>query len=64
MECPACGKQLQQMTAGDVTVDVCKGGCGGMWFDNYELKKFDEPHESAGEYNRRPYKTVKVSEVR
>jgi len=49
MECPACGNQLQQMTAGDVTVDVCKGGCGGMWFDNYELKKFDEPHESAGE---------------
>jgi len=49
MECPACGNQLQQMTAGDVTVDVCKGGCGGIWFDNFELKKFDEPHESAGE---------------
>jgi Zn-finger nucleic acid-binding protein len=37
------------MTVGDVTVDVCKGGCGGIWFDNFELKKFDEPHESAGE---------------
>lgn len=49
MECPACGNQLQQMTAGDVTVDVCKGGCGGIWFDNFELKKFDEPHESVGE---------------
>lgn len=49
MECPVCGKQLQQMTAGDVTVDVCKGGCGGIWFDNFELKKFDESHESAGE---------------
>ncbi len=49
MECPVCGKQLQQMTAGDITVDVCKGGCGGIWFDNFELKKFDEPHESAGE---------------
>ena len=49
MECPACGNQLQQMTAGDVTVDVCKGGCGGIWFDNFELKKFDEPHESEGE---------------
>jgi len=49
MECPVCGNQLQQMTAGDVTVDVCKGGCGGIWFDNFEMKKFDEPHESAGE---------------
>jgi Zn-finger nucleic acid-binding protein len=37
------------MTVSDVTVDVCKGGCGGVWFDNFEIKKFDEPHESAGE---------------
>lgn len=49
MECPACKRSLQEMTAGDVTVDVCKGGCGGIWFDNQELKKFDEPHEGAGE---------------
>lgn len=49
MKCPACENQLQQMTVADVTVDVCKGGCGGIWFDNFELKKFDEPHESAGE---------------
>ncbi len=49
MECPACGNQLQKMTAENVTVDVCKGSCGGIWFDNLELKKFDEPHESAGE---------------
>jgi Zn-finger nucleic acid-binding protein len=49
MKCPACSNQLQEMTVGDVAVDVCKGGCGGIWFDNFELKKFDEPHESAGE---------------
>lgn len=49
MQCPVCANQLQQMTVGDVTVDVCKGGCGGIWFDNLELKKFDEPCESAGE---------------
>ena len=30
-------------------VDVCRGGCGGIWFDKFELNKFDEPHESAGE---------------
>jgi len=49
MKCPACDNQLQQMTVSDITVDVCKGGCGGIWFDNFELKKFDEPHESAGQ---------------
>ena len=49
MKCPACENTLQQMTVGDVTVDVCKNGCGGIWFDNFELKKFDEPHESLGE---------------
>lgn len=49
MKCPACSNQLRQMTVGDVTVDVCKAGCGGIWFDNLELKKFDEPHEADGE---------------
>jgi Zn-finger nucleic acid-binding protein len=49
MNCPACSNELTQMTVADVTVDVCKNGCGGIWFDNFELKKFDEPHESAGE---------------
>ncbi len=49
MICPACGNILQAMTAGEVTVDACKGGCGGVWFDNFEIKKFDEPHEAAGE---------------
>ena len=49
MKCPACGHKLTQMVAGCVTVDVCRGGCGGIWFDHFELKKFDEPHELAGE---------------
>jgi len=49
MECPACGNALHTMTVKGVSVDVCKGGCGGIWFDNFELKKFDEPHESAGQ---------------
>jgi Zn-finger nucleic acid-binding protein len=33
----------------DVTVDVCRGGCGGLWFDNFELKKVDERFEPADE---------------
>ena len=49
MKCPRCPNELQQITAGNVTVDVCKDGCGGLWFDNLEIKKFDEPHESEGQ---------------
>lgn len=48
MKCPACSNILEQVTAAEVAVDVCKNGCGGIWFDNFEIKKFDEPHESAG----------------
>ncbi len=49
MICPACGNSLTEMKAGNVTVDVCSGGCAGIWFDNFELEKMDEPQESAGE---------------
>lgn len=49
MKCPACDRELTKLTVGEVEVDICKGGCGGVWFDAFELEKFDEPHESAGE---------------
>jgi uncharacterized protein len=48
MDCPACGHALSPRTAGELTVDVCDGGCGGVWFDHYELKKVDEQSEAAG----------------
>ncbi len=49
MKCPACGNALQERTVGEITVDVCKGGCGGIWFDPFELRKVDDPHEVEGE---------------
>jgi Zn-finger nucleic acid-binding protein len=49
MKCPACGNTLLEMVVEGITLDVCKGGCGGIWFDNFELQKVDEPQESAGE---------------
>lgn len=49
MKCPACGNELSRIDANGVEVDVCKGGCGGVWFDTFEFRKFDEPHEHAGE---------------
>lgn len=49
MKCPACNTVMEEVTVADITVDVCKKGCGGIWFDRFELQKVDEPHESAGE---------------
>jgi hypothetical protein len=42
MNCPACGNALTTRIAGSINVDVCDGGCGGAWFDNFELRKVDE----------------------
>ena len=49
MKCPACYNTLEEIKAGDILVDICSNGCGGIWFDQFELKKFDEPHEFADE---------------
>ena len=49
MTCPACGRELTRWTSPALEVDVCDGGCGGIWFDHYELSKVDEPSEAAGE---------------
>jgi Zn-finger nucleic acid-binding protein len=49
MKCPVCENNLTPVQAGSVTVDVCLGGCGGIWFDNFELQKLDEPQEMAGQ---------------
>jgi len=49
MRCPACLNELTEMQVGAVPVDVCHGGCGGIWFDAFELQRVDEKHEAAGE---------------
>lgn len=48
MNCPACDRTLTELRAGPILVDACSGGCGGVWFDNFELQKVDEQHEPAG----------------
>ncbi|MFN3653086.1 MAG: zf-TFIIB domain-containing protein [Armatimonadota bacterium] len=48
MVCPACDRTLTEKTVGDLVVDVCDDGCGGIWFDRRELQKVDEQHESGG----------------
>ena len=49
MKCPACDSALGPISLGAVTVDACQGGCGGVWFDRFELPKLDELSESSGQ---------------
>jgi len=49
MRCPACFNELTQLQVGSLLVDVCQGGCGGIWFDGFELQQVDEARESLGE---------------
>lgn len=39
MKCPACKKPLREKGAGGMTLDICYGGCGGIWFDATELDR-------------------------
>jgi hypothetical protein len=49
MKCPACFNELTARQAGGITVDVCQLGCGGIWFDAFEMQKVDELNETEGE---------------
>ena len=39
MNCPACKNPLREKSAGGMTLDLCYGGCGGIWFDATELER-------------------------
>jgi Zn-finger nucleic acid-binding protein len=49
MICPTCNGSLSNITIEGIELDVCKDGCGGIWFDRFELHKMDEPHEFTDE---------------
>jgi len=49
MKCPACGGVLSEVKTEHITVDVCRDGCGGIWFDRQELDQVDDRDESCGE---------------
>src|ERR1043166_9308779 len=49
MVCPACGNQLNQLVAGGIVLDVCNGGCGGIWFDSFELQKIEAAQEATAD---------------
>jgi uncharacterized protein len=39
MKCPACKGPLLEKNASGMALDVCYGGCGGIWFDAAELER-------------------------
>jgi Zn-finger nucleic acid-binding protein len=41
MKCPACKEPLREKSASGMTLDLCYGGCGGIWFDATELERVD-----------------------
>ncbi len=49
IKCPACDKVMKKLyiQEDDLHIDICLDGCGGIFFDNRELEKFDEKHENA-----------------
>jgi uncharacterized protein len=49
MKCPACAASLTPLKLEALIVDVCREGCGGLWFDNFELARVDQAHEQLGE---------------
>jgi len=49
MNCPACGTAMTEVEVAGVKIDACKGGCGGLWFDRFELTKVEKAGKSAGE---------------
>jgi Zn-finger nucleic acid-binding protein len=65
MKCPACKGVLREKGAGGMTVDICYGGCGGIWFDPRELERVDG-RAAANLHTvwRDPNKTVHLTEPR
>jgi uncharacterized protein len=49
MKCPACHRTLSRISIGSLEVDACRGGCGGIWFDIFELQQVDDSNETIGE---------------
>jgi Zn-finger nucleic acid-binding protein len=49
MNCPACAAPLESLPLEGMSVDICRHGCGGIFFDNFELARVDQSHEKLGD---------------
>ncbi|MBQ8887530.1 MAG: zf-TFIIB domain-containing protein [Candidatus Gastranaerophilales bacterium] len=70
LNCPACGKPMKKvyMDEQNLYLDVCLDGCGGIYFDNREYKKFDEGNEDISPlieaYKNKTFNEISDSEER
>lgn len=50
ISCPACNSEMKQifLKEQNIYIDVCEK-CGGIYFDNRELEKYDESFENSSE---------------
>ena len=39
MKCPACENELQKSVGAGITIQTCRGECGGVWFDRFQFNK-------------------------
>ena len=68
--CPACGHSMKKVfvPSAKVYVDICIEGCGGVFFNNRELEKFDEETEDAstiiGALQGRDFETTDENAIR
>ena len=60
MKCPVCTNTLHSFDAGSFTVDICKDGCAGMWFDKGELDSCNEHNEPFPQELLRVKKSIDV----
>ena len=65
MKCPACKSPLREKGASGMTLDICYGGCGGIWFDANELERVDaRAATSLHTIWTAPHKKVELTEPR
>jgi Zn-finger nucleic acid-binding protein len=65
MKCPACKSLLREKGASGMTLDICYGGCGGIWFDANELQRVDaRAATSLHTIWTAPHKKVELTEPR
>lgn len=68
--CPACNAVMKKIfiPAAGINVDICADGCGGIFFDNQELQRFNKASDDISEIKEilegKSFTPVDVSETR
>lgn len=61
MKCPVCRRALKKIKVGNVVIDVCQGGCGGIWFDGDELNKAAKSTAAGNKVTAEITRTIEVT---